>query len=327
MTATPEVLERLAAEQAPGARAPSKRMLVIANPYATTVSDRLKNLVVYALRGRYDVDSVDTEGQGHATEICREAAHEGYDVVVAFGGDGTVNEAVNGLARSPAPLTCLPGGTTNVYCRLLGIPPEIVDATEHLLRLADDWRPRRVDLARVNDRYFTFSSGVGLDASVVKRVDAHPRLKARLGEYYFTYAAVTTFLRRYLVHPPRLELEAHGERLGGVTAVVQNATPYTYFNHRPIELGEGTDLASGRLAGAVLRRANPVDMPTIIARAFSRRARIVRHRQVTGFTGVREATVRSADGRAVPLQVDGDYVGDVVEARYDVAPGALSVVS
>src|ERR671937_2220105 len=121
MAATPDVLERLATEHDAGARAPSRRMLVIVNPYATTVSDRLKNLVVYALRGRFDVDAVDTEGRGHATEICREAAHEGYDVVVAFGGDGTVNEAVNGLAGSDTPLTCLPGGATNVYCRVLGI--------------------------------------------------------------------------------------------------------------------------------------------------------------------------------------------------------------
>ena len=90
-------------------------MLVIVNPYATTMSDRLKNLVVYALQGRYDVQAVDTQAKGHATELCREAAHEGYDVVVAFGGDGTVNEAANGLAGSPTPLTCLPGGATNVY--------------------------------------------------------------------------------------------------------------------------------------------------------------------------------------------------------------------
>ena len=74
-------------------------MLVIVNPYATTVSDRLKNLVVYALQGRYEVDAMDTEGRDHATILCREAAEEGYDVVVAFGGDGTVNEAANGLHR------------------------------------------------------------------------------------------------------------------------------------------------------------------------------------------------------------------------------------
>src|SRR6185295_17405537 len=172
-----ETLERLATEGE--GRTPSRRMLVIVNPYATTVSDRLKNLVVYALRGRYQVDAVDTERRNHASELCREAAREGYDVVVAFGGDGTVNEAANGLAGSNTPLTCLPGGATNVYCRLLGIPAEIVDATEHILRLADDWQPRAVDLGVVNDRYFTFSSGVGLDASVVERVDAHPYRKAR----------------------------------------------------------------------------------------------------------------------------------------------------
>src|SRR5947199_2187425 len=127
-------------------------MLIIVNPYATTVSDRLKNLVVYALQARYSVEAVDTQARAHATEICREAAEQGYDVVVAFGGDGTVNEAANGLAGSETPLTALPGGSTNVYCRMLGIPFDVVDATEHLLRMADDLRPRSGDLGRVNHR-------------------------------------------------------------------------------------------------------------------------------------------------------------------------------
>src|SRR2546421_564012 len=224
-------------------------MLVIVNPYATTVSDRLKNLVVYALRGRYEVEAIDTTERGHASALAREAAHEGYDVVVAFGGDGTVNEAANGLVGSPTPLTCLPGGATNVYTRLLGIPPEIVDATEHLLRVADDWRPRRVDLGAVNDRHFTFSSGLGLDASVVERVDSHPRLKARLGEHYFTWAA------------------------------------------------------------------------------FSRRAELTRHRRIEAFGPLAGFTVRSADGRPLPLQVDGDHIADVEVAEYSVRPGALTVVA
>jgi diacylglycerol kinase family enzyme len=326
VSALPSTLERLAAEGS-AAKSPSQRMLVIVNPYATTVSDRLKNLVVYALRGRYEVEAVDTQQAGHAIAICREAAHEGYDVVVAFGGDGTVNEAANGLAGSDTPLTCLPGGATNVYCRVLGIPPEIVDATEHILSLADDWRPRRVDLGRVNGRYFAFSAGLGLDASVVERVDRHPRLKARLGEWYFTYAAVTIFSRRYLLRPPRLELETEGQTLHGVTAVFQNTTPYTYFSRRPIELSEGTDLNTGRLSGVVLRRASPVDMPTVLWRAFSRRARILDHRQIDGFSGSAAVEVRSTDGRPVPLQVDGDHIGEVTGARVDVVPGALAVVS
>src|ERR1019366_9340937 len=89
----------------PGAR---RRMLLIVNPYASTVSDRLRNLVVFALQGRFDVDAIDTQAPGHAVELCRAAANDGYDVLVAFGGDGTVNEAANRLLGSPTPLCCLP---------------------------------------------------------------------------------------------------------------------------------------------------------------------------------------------------------------------------
>src|SRR5918995_3418065 len=212
-------LEQLADTATLEKPAPTRRMLVIVNPYATTMSVRLKQLVVYALQGRFDVEAIDTQRKGHAIELCREAADEGYDVVVAFGGDGTVNEAANGLIGSNTPLTCLPGGSTNVFCRTLGIPNDVVDATEHLLRMADEFEPRRVDLGRMNGRAFTSSCGVGLDASVVERVDAHPKLKTRLSEYYFTYAALSTFNRKYLVKPPRMRVRAGGEELTGVTAI------------------------------------------------------------------------------------------------------------
>jgi diacylglycerol kinase family enzyme len=303
-------------------------MLVIVNPYATTVSDRLRHLVVYALQGRYEVDAVDTEARGHATELCREAAHEGYDVVVAFGGDGTVNEAANGLLGSPTPLSCLPGGSANVFGKMLGIPGDPVDATEHLLAMADDWQPRRVDLGVVNGRCFTFSSGLGLDASVVERVDANPRMKARFGPWFFTWVALSTFTRRYLVSPPRLRVcTSAGEELEGVTAVVQNGSPFTYFQNRPIEIAEGASLDSGSLAVGVLHRATPLAGASIAFRALSRRARVSRHRQITGLPDASGMVVLSADGRPLPLQVDGDYLGEVGEARYSVLPGALSVVS
>jgi diacylglycerol kinase family enzyme len=306
---------------------PSRRMLVIVNPYATTVSDRLKNLVVYALRGRYDVHAVDTEARDHATELCRQAAQDGYDVVVAFGGDGTVNEAANGLVGSDTPLCCLPGGRTNVYCRMLGIPTDVVDATEHLLGLAHDWHPRRVDVGRVNDRYFLFSAGAGLDASVVERVDAHPRLKARVGEWYYAWTGIQTFNRHYLIRPPRLEAELGAERISGVTAIIQNAEPYTFFGKRPVHMGEGATLESGDLAGVVLKRASPVDALTVSWRALSKRARLVRHRRVHGFSGLGELRITSSDERALPLQVDGDYIGEVHEATFEALPQGMLVVS
>jgi diacylglycerol kinase family enzyme len=311
--------EELAARVLP-ARTPKRRMLVIVNPYATTVSDRLKNLVVYALQGRYEVEAVDTEEPGHATQICREAASEGYDVVVAFGGDGTVNEAANGLARSSTPLTCLPGGATNVLCRTLGIPSDVVDATEHLLRIADDFRPRRIDLGRAGDRWFTFGSGVGLDASVVERVDSHPRLKTSLGPYYFN--------RRYLVRPPRMRVEVKGQALEGVTVIVQNSDPFTYFGRRPIRICEGADGGNGTLSLAVLRRGSPVDVPTLLARVFAARASAVTgHRQVAGFSDVESFRVASLDGRSFPVQVDGDYLGEFDDLEYRVEPEGLAVVS
>ena len=321
-------IERLeAALRLNGGGTPSKRMLVIVNPYATTVSDRLKHLVVYALRGSYQVNAVDTEARDHATELCLQAARDGYDVVVAFGGDGTVNEAANGLAGSDTALTCLPGGRTNVYCRMLGIPTDVVDATEHLLALADDWRPRRVDLGFINQRQFLFSAGVGLDASVVEKVDAHPRLKARVGEWYYAWTGIRTFTRSYLVNPPRMVIELGATHIDGVTVVVQNAAPYTYFGRRPVEMGEGATLQSGDLAGIVLRRASPLDIPTIIWRALARGTRLARHRQVHAFAGVTSLTVRSLDDRPLPLQVDGDYIGTAHEAVFGVRPEGILVVS
>jgi diacylglycerol kinase family enzyme len=324
---TAGALERLA-EVAALERSPrARRMLVIANPYATTMSDRLKSLVIYALQGRYDVHAVDTQSKGHAIELCREAAHEGYDVVVAFGGDGTVNEAANGLAGSKTPLTALPGGATNVYCRMLGIPTDVVDATEHLLGLADDWRERRVDLGRLGDRRFTFAAGMGLDASVVERVDRNPRLKARFGPWFFAQSAVKTFVSRYLVRPPRLEVEVGGEKIRGVSAFVQNGSPYTYFQSRPIHVAGESELDSGDFSGAVLTRASAIDMPTVTLRVLSQRLEVARHRRVHPFSGVQEVCVRSLDGRPVPVQVDGDHIADEVEARFTVEPQALRIVS
>jgi diacylglycerol kinase family enzyme len=322
-----ESLERLGAALALDAPADRRRMLVIVNPYATTVSDRLRSLVVYALQGRYEVDAVDTQGPGDATLLCREAAQAGYDVVVAFGGDGTVNEAANGLAGSSTPLSCLPGGATNVFCRMLGIPDDIVDATEHLLHLADDFQPRRVDLPHVNGRSFTFSAGVGLDAAVVGRVEAHPRLKARLKQWYFASAAVRTFASDYLVRPPRLEVEAGGATTTGLTVIVQNGDPYTYFARRPVRIVEGASLDDGTIGAVVLERVGPFDVATLGARLLLHGPRVVDHRHVTDLGAVSELRVRSSDGRAFPMEVDGDFIGAGDEAVFGVAPGALAVVA
>jgi diacylglycerol kinase family enzyme len=310
-----------------------KRMLIIVNPYATTVSDRLKNLVVYALQARYEVEAVDTEAAEHAIEIGREARTGGYDIVVAFGGDGTLNEVANGLAGTDVPVSVLPGGSTNVVCRTLGIPNDVVDATEHLIGLADDFRPRKIDLGRCNGRHFVFACGVGLDATVVKRVDAHPRLKARARQWYYTWAAISAFYRHYLRDPVRLELGIDGETLEGVTAIAQNSDPFTYFANIPIRICEDIGLDDGTISMALLRRAKQRDMLPIASRVLGERLHAARHRQIDEFDDVTRASVRSIsmdeDGlaRPFPVQVDGDYIGEYTELDFSVEPGALTIVA
>ncbi|HEY8083903.1 MAG TPA: diacylglycerol kinase family protein [Solirubrobacterales bacterium] len=317
----------------PGKRTGKKRMLIIVNPYATTVSNRLKNLVVYALQGRFEVETVATEAQNHATEIGREVQDHGYDVVVAFGGDGTLNEVANGLAGTDVPVSMLPGGSTNVVCRTLGIPNDVVDATEHLLALADDWKPRKIDLGRVDSRYFVFSCGVGIDATVVKRVDAHPRLKSRAGPYYYSWAAISAFYRSYMLNPVRLRVDVNGKGIEGVTALAQNSDPFTYFASRPVRVCEGVGIDDGTLSLGVLKRAAVRDMPTLIPRLFSEKRAAGQHRQIEHIEDVTEATIESIsqtkDGvaRPFPVQVDGDYIGERTALSMGVTAEALTVIA
>jgi diacylglycerol kinase family enzyme len=322
-------LERLAEAGALTAPVQRRRMLIVVNPTATTMTDRLRNLVVAALHGRYEVEAVDTQARGHATELCLEAAKDGYDVIVSFGGDGTVNEIANGLVGCATPVTCLPAGATNVLCKMLGIPGDIVDATEHLLALADHWSPRRIDLGTANGRAFTYTSGFGVDASVVKRIEQSPRAKRhKLREYFFVYAAVETVLRHYVRNPPRMDVHIDGrptERV--ITTIVQNGEQMTFLDDKPIYIAEGGGLQTGSLAGVALRGVSPVDIPGIARRLLSSKRSVVGHRQVADFRDVSGLRCVSADGRPIPLHADGDHLGDVTEAVFGVLPGALAVVS
>ena len=311
-----------------------KRMLLIVNPYATTVSDRLKNLVVYALQGRFEVEAVSTQAQNHATEIGREALDGGYDVVVAFGGDGTLNEVVNGVAGTDMPVAILPGGSTNVVARTLGMPNDVVDATEHLLSLVDDWQPRKIDLGMVESRYFVFACGAGLDATVVKRVDRNPTMKGNAGPYYYSWAGISSFYRQYLVNPVRMRTSVDGqEPVDGITAIVQNSDPFSYFASRPIRVCEGIAIDDGTLSLAVLKRAAQRDMPTLVNRLFSEKNPAARHKQVAHFDDVAHAVVETVSKdnqgryRPLPIQVDGDYIGERDRIEVKSAPAALTIVA
>jgi diacylglycerol kinase family enzyme len=227
----------------------------------------------------------------------------------------------------------LPGGSTNVVSRTLGIPNDVVDATEHLLGLADDFRPRPIDLGVANGRRFVFACGAGLDASAAKRVDARPKLKARGGPWFYTSVAVSSFFTEYLRNPIRMRFEGNGSAAEGVTAIAQNSDPFTYFRERAVRVCEDAALDNGTLSVAVLRRAAQRDMPTIALRVLLERLGTPGHRQIDHFSGIVEGRIsslsRDPDGafRRFPVQVDGDYIGDHGELDLAIEPSALTIVA
>lgn len=306
-------------------------ILVVVNPYATTVSARLKELVLYALKSKYTVQAVETERQNHATDLAREAVGEGFDLVVAFGGDGTVNEVANGLAGSDLPMTVLPGGSTNVFARTLGIPNDIVEATDRLIELSSNFAPRPADLGMVNDRYFVFGSGVGIDGDAIRRVDSHPQLKWRFGDSYYIYALMRSFYK-VKASAPFFDISVDGEEPQvAVSAVLQNTAPYTYLRAKELHVCDDIHLDSGTLSVTALKRAKQRDLPSIAARLLSNTA--TKHRQVFHAEGVKQVTVKSAcfdrEGslRTLPVHVDGDFIGEFEELTYKSCPHAIRVLS
>ncbi len=304
-----------------------RRMLLIVNPYASTVSHKLKNVVIYALQSRYDVETVETEDRNHATDICRRAIEHEHDIVVAFGGDGTANEVANGMTGTDIPVAFLPGGMTSVIARNIGMPMDTIDATEHLLTLADRWEPRKIDLGDANGRKFLFGAGVGIDAAIVKSCEARPAMKARFGQNFYFAVALRTVIGRYMMRKPSMTTTCNGFERDAVVTIVQNSAPFTYFGERPLHICEQADVNSGSLSLAVLDRVNPFDFTPLFVRLLSRGSHVADNRHLHVIDEFQEATVRAKEGQRVPLQVDGDYVGEYAEIRFRPLPEALTIIA
>lgn len=271
-----------------------------------------------------------TEAQGHARSLSVDAARNGIDAVISFGGDGTANEVANGLEGSGIPLSCLPGGSANVFCGVLGVPRDVVGAARHLLRRAETWPVREVDSASVNGRRFLFTSGVGLDAAVVAGVDARPDLKRRWRQWWFVTEASRKIAGDYRFNPPkaRLHLSQSGSAdpgRDGIAVVVQNGRPWTYFGGRPVTVANSAGLDTGTLTATVVGRPYPWDYPSIAWRVMSGKGAEGHPRMA-----VEEGTSFSivpVDGADLDIHVDGDHIGRFERADYEVSPGGLHVLA
>ena len=226
------------------------RALVVVKPAATSTSAKMRDVLVGALASALKLDVVETSPRGHARELGGQAAAEGVDLVVSVGGDGTVNEVVNGLlSDGPAPhlpmLAVVPGGSTNVFSRALGRSRDPVEATAEILDSLRAGRTRLVSLGTASatgtstaplvepdpararaeaaadaaasgpewtpERWFVFAAGLGFDAEVIARVEARRAQGRRSTGPLYVKEATRAFLLGRERRRPAMTLQVPGE--------------------------------------------------------------------------------------------------------------------
>ena len=309
--------------------------LLVMNPKATSATERTRDVLVGALSSALDLRAVETERRGHAAELARSAALDGTDVVIAFGGDGTVNEVVTGLlADGPGPglpaLAVVPGGSTNVFARALGLPNHAVEATGALLRLLREGRTRKVSVGAAHsedddsDRYFTFSAGYGFDAAVVGAVERHRAAGRRSTGSLYIRSALSEYIRNTDRKNPPITCElADGTELPPLfMAVLANTAPWTYLGSRPILATPEASFMTGLdLFGLSSMSALPVWRT--VGRLIANSQRLGDGRGVLIRHDLPELTLSAQ--RPVEFQVDGDYLGPRERVTFRSVPDALRV--
>jgi diacylglycerol kinase family enzyme len=301
------------------------RLLV--NPTVSRLRDGHVEAVLRALEPSFHVSSAHTEGAGHATELAREAAEDGCDVVAVLGGDGTVSQAASGLIGSRTAMACLPAGVTDVFARAIGTPRDPVEAAKRLAAMQHP-RIRIVDVGTVNGRHFLCTAGVGFTATMTRAAHRTPHRKATLGQLHFAAAGVSEVAGRYLRNPPRMRIEADGFTAEGVTAVVQNCRALTYFGPREIRLCPGAGLDTGALSVMSLQRGRPAVVANVIGRLLLGGAESLSgQRGIDAAASVQEIVVTPLEGGALPVDGDGEYHGESDRIVFGVEPRALRVVS
>jgi diacylglycerol kinase family enzyme len=303
------------------------RILLIVNATASSVTSRARVVIAKALAADHELTVAETSRRGHAERLAHGAANDGFDVVVAMGGDGTLNEAANGLAGTGCALAALPGGSTNVFARTIGLPNDPIEATGQLLDALARRAIRRIGLGSVNGRYFLFHTGVGFDAAVVEQVERRAELKRYAGHPLFVYAAFATWLRHYDRSRPRFAVEHLGEPDNTIDdayfTIVMNTSPYTYLGNRPLDLAPELTLDNG-LAAVTLRTMRFARTLRIIGSALGNGKLLRRSRWVDHRVDISGLTIRGYG--PVPYQVDGDYLGAVEELTFRHDPDALDLV-
>jgi diacylglycerol kinase family enzyme len=296
------------------------KLLLLINPSASSVDWKSRMAANSALVGDHDVTTMETTRRNDATALAAQAAADGFDAVVVLGGDGTLNEAANGLAGTETALAVLPGGSTNVFARTIGTAPKTTRAAPQLksaLARADSVRTFALGTVNAssdatNDRHFLFHLGIGYDAEVVAQVERRAQLKRTLGQAIFVYASFATYFRHYDHRRPSFALEfPDGTTVDdGFFTICLNTNPYTYLGRRPLSVTPDTGPERG-LVTVTTRKLAVRTLLTLFGSALGRGEILRRNKNVDYHTDLARLVVRGH--MPFPHQVDGDYLGRAEE--------------
>jgi YegS/Rv2252/BmrU family lipid kinase len=302
------------------------KVLLLVNAFASSVTARSMVVINKAFSADHEVTLVETSRRGHATRLALGAAREGYDVVVVMGGDGTLNEAANGLIGTETALGVLPGGSTNVFARTIGLPNDPVEATGVLLGALAAGSIRSIGLGMVDQRCFLFHTGLGFDAAVVEQVERRSSLKRYAGHPLFVYAGFATWFRHYDHSRPRMAVRLPDGRVvdDAYFTIVLNTSPYTYLGNRGLDLTPEANLDNG-LSVVILRTMDFAKTLALIGSAIGsgRHLRSSRHAVVAHDLRRIDITGHGP----FPFQVDGDFLGHTEALTFEHRPDALRLLT
>ena len=312
------------------------RAVLIVNPNATSTTPAGRDLVAHALESRVGLVVTHTDHRGHAIEIAEAAKRDGTDVIIVHGGDGTVNEVVNGLLGKPGPdrpaadtlpaVAVVPGGSANVFARALGISPDPIEATNQLIDLLGAHRGawRRIGLMDCVERWAVFTAGMGVDGDVVAAVEAQRAKGRKVTAGRYIRIAVREMLGSVRDEPLLTVHLPDREPVSGVHfAFVSNASPWTYANARPVWTNPDTTFETG-LGVFAVTTMNVAANLLVVRRMLSKKARI------KGKHLIREDDlpwVRITSAEPIACQVDGDFLGMRDDMTFTAVPQALAVVA
>jgi len=312
------------------------RALLIVNPRATSTTRLRRDVIASALASAVELEVTETRYRGHAMKLASVARSEGYGLVLTLGGDGTVNEAANGILGPPADrtepadlpaLAALPGGSANVFTGALGLPRDPVDATGHILRAVAERRDRTIGLGTADNRYFTFNSGLGLDAEVVRAVQGLRAHGRPVTPTLYVRLALRQFYRQTDRKHPSIAVELSGRAADDQVylGIVSNTAPWTYLGHREMNANPQAGFDTG-LDLFTLRKMSTLSTFGAIARMLTADgADRLGGRNVVSYHD--QACIILRTGRPVAFQIDGEYVGEREVVEFRSVPGALRVIA